>query len=457
MQNRKNLRPVEKISAADLFYEKPLPFEAEAERSILGAILLDNDVINQAQDLVKVDAFRLDAHRHIYKTLLDLASEGSSLDGVTLGSRLRAKGIMETVGGMTYVASLIDGVPRTDNIAPYAKLVNRAYLSRMLITHAYNWQAAAFDGELEPEEILAKAQEVLYGLTGTVDKRQAEQVGSIGDRVIGQIQARSEGKLRLLGVPSGLDKIDDRLLGFQEGLTLICARPSHGKTSLASAIGLFAAEKNNNKVLDFSLEMSAEKRVWRLLAMLARVDSTRLKMGFLSTEEWARLGDAFSKLQAINYAIDDTPGLTIPEMRARARRHKQVTGLDLMVVDYVGLMQTIKQGSQDEQGKEISNGLVSIAKELHIPVIALIQLNRNCEHREDKHPLLSDLRESGNYEQDADVVISLCNQGMYYPDEPTLQGVTDCEILKNRDGWTGRFQLAFIPEYTKFENLWQGQ
>lgn len=454
MQKREYIKAVPKLPNVDPFFDRAFPFENEAERSILGAVLLDNDRINQAEETLKPEEFKLDSHRFIYSKMLELNAEGSSIDLVTLSAKLRAESALEGVGGATYIASLIDGVPRTDNIEPYIKLVKKAYLARQIITLSYYWQTKAFDAMENPEDIILQAQDELYKLSGDVSRREAEQVGVIGDRVVEQVQARAEGKVTMLGVPSGLQKIDERLLGFQEGLTLICARPSHGKTALASAIGLHAADVEKASVLDFSLEMSAEKRVWRLLAMLARIDSVRLKTGFLNPDEWQRLGAAFSKLQSMNYAIDDTGGLTVPEMRARARKHKARHGLDLMLVDYVGLMTALKNGSQDENGKEISNGLVSISKELHIPVIALIQLNRNCEHREDKHPLLSDLRESGNYEQDADVVIALCNQGLYYPDEPSLQGIVDAEILKNRDGWIGRFALAFIKEYTRFENLY---
>ncbi len=387
----------------DPFLEKGLPSNIEAERSILGAILLDSQVCNQAIELLRRDDFFLDSHRRIFDKMIVLSERMTPIDLVTLREELQRAGEFEQIGGATYIASLIDGVPRTDNIEPYARIV-----------------------------------------VGDVAHRRLEQIE--------QVAGRPE---MITGVPTGFTDFDRMTSGLQrQELIVIAGRPSTGKTALALNMAQYAA-KNANVVGIFSLEMSAEQLVSRLLCSEARVDAHRLRTGYLNREEWARLADALRRLCETKVYIDDTPGIGVMEMRAKSRRLKAEHGLDLLIIDYLQLMAGRGRiESRQQEVSQISRDLKALAKELEVPVVALSQLSRAPEQRTEHKPQLSDLRESGAIEQDSDVVAFIYREELYNPTDEN-QGVAELIIGKQRNGPTGTVPLAFLKEFTRFENMWR--
>ncbi len=458
MQNKQSLIKREDsrftlYKQSDPFLEKGLPSNVEAERSILGAILLDNAVCDQAIELLQRDMFFLDSHRRIFDKMVSLRNQDRPIDLITLTDELRKAGEFEQVGGAVYISSLIDGVPRTDTIEPYAKIVIGRWFLRRMITISNTIIARCFDEE-EPEEVLSSAEAAYFELGAFKDSKGPEHVGVIGQRVLEQVEARQGQSHEVIGLASRFTDLDSLLLGFQPGLYLLCGRPSHGKTALATSIEEQIAYKGDY-VIDFSLEMSAEKRVWRMLASMARVDSNRLRLGYLNREEWSRLSDAFRRMNDMALYVDDSPGLTWTQIHAKARRFKAQLGLSMIVIDYADLMGTVKQHpNENSEGSEKSKGLVTTWKDLNVPVLALQQLNRNCETRSDKRPKCSDIRNSGSWEQDADVVMFVYNESKYFLTDENA-GIVEVIVDKNRDGATGTVNLAYIKEFTRFENLWR--
>jgi replicative DNA helicase len=383
-------------SASDPFFEKGLPSNLEAERSILGAILLDNSVCNQAMEMMRRDDFFLDSHRRLFDKMILLSERGSSIDLVTLSEELRRANEFEQVGGATYIASLIDGVPRTDTIEPYVKIVKSKGILRKLITASNQIIARAFDEEDDPEVILDQAEQLIFQIAEDRIRAGFQHIGDVAQRRLEQIEQMSGRTEMITGVPTGFTDFDQMTSGLQpQELIIIAARPSMGKTALALNMALYAA-KNGNTIGIFSLEMSAEQLVSRLLCSEARVDAHRLRTGYLNQEEWARLADALRRLCETKIFIDDTPGASVLEMRAKTRRLKAEHGLDLLIIDYMQLMSGRGRiESRQQEVSQISRDLKILAKELNVPVISLSQLSRATETRSDHKPQLSDLRESG--------------------------------------------------------------
>jgi replicative DNA helicase len=443
--------------SSDPFFEKGLPSNLEAERSILGAILLDNSVCNQAMEMMRRDDFFLDSHRRIYDKMIMLSERGSSIDLVTLSEELRRATEFEQVGGATYIASLIDGVPRTDTIEPYVKIVKSKAILRKLITASNQIIARAFDEEDDPEVILDQAEQLIFQIAEDRVRAGFQHIGDVAQRRLEQIEQMSGRAEMITGVPTGFTDFDQMTSGLQrQDLVIIAARPSMGKTALALNMALYAA-KNGNTVGIFSLEMSAEQLVSRLLCAEARVDAHRLRTGYLNQEEWARLADALRRLCETKIFIDDTPGASVLEMRAKTRRLKAEHGLDLLIIDYMQLMSGRGRiESRQQEVSQISRDLKILAKELDVPVISLSQLSRATETRSDHKPQLSDLRESGSIEQDADVVCFIYRDEVYNPTDEN-RGTAELIVGKQRNGPTGSVMLAFLKEFTRFENMWRGE
>jgi len=439
----------------DPFFEKGLPSNIEAERSILGAILLDSQVCNQAIELLRRDDFFLDSHRRIFDKMIVLSERMTPIDLVTLREELQRAGEFEQIGGATYIASLIDGVPRTDNIEPYARIVKAKSMLRKLITASNQIVALAFEEEDEPDVIIDKAEQMIFQIAEDRVRQGFQYVGDVAHRRLEQIEQMAGRPEMITGVPTGFTDFDRMTSGLQrQELIVIAGRPSTGKTALALNMAQYAA-KNANVVGIFSLEMSAEQLVSRLLCSEARVDAHRLRTGYLNREEWARLADALRRLCETKVYIDDTPGIGVMEMRAKSRRLKAEHGLDLLIIDYLQLMAGRGRiESRQQEVSQISRDLKALAKELEVPVVALSQLSRAPEQRTEHKPQLSDLRESGAIEQDSDVVAFIYREELYNPTDEN-QGVAELIIGKQRNGPTGTVPLAFLKEFTRFENMWR--
>ena len=439
----------------DPFFEKGLPSNVEAERSILGAILLDNQVCNQAIELLRRDDFFLDSHRRIFDKMIALTERIMPIDLITLSDELRRAGEFEQIGGATYIASLIDGVPRTDTIEPYAKLVKSKSMLRKLITASNQVIALAFEEEDEADVIVDKAEQMIFQIAEDCARQGFQYVGDVAHRRLEQIEQMAGRPEMITGVPTGFTDFDRMTSGLQrQELIVIAARPSMGKTALALNMAQYAS-KNANVVGIFSLEMSAPQLVSRLLCSEARVDAHRLRTGYLNREEWARLADGLRRLCETKVFIDDTPGVGVLEMRAKSRRLKAEHGLDLLIIDYLQLMAGRGRiESRQQEVSQISRDLKILAKELDVPVIALSQLSRAPEQRSEHKPQLSDLRESGAIEQDSDVVCFIYREELYNPTDEN-QGKAELIVGKQRNGPTGTIELAFLKEFTRFENMWR--
>jgi len=440
-----------------------MPANLDAERSILGAILLDNFAFNQAAETLQPDDFLLDSHRRIYQRMLALGEIGRPMDLVTLSEELSRNKELEAVGGVSYITSLTDGLPRASNIEHYIRIVKDKALLRGLI-YASNAAIARAMDEAEPAgDILASAETSIYQLS---DKRFGSgfmDVKEIVKNSFGSIDALYERGQRVTGLETHFTDLDNLTSGLQASdLVIIAARPSMGKTAFAMNIAENAAVRDRKIVGIFSLEMSRESLLLRMLCSHARVDSHKLRTGFLAREDYTKLVSALGDLADSPIFIDDTPGISLTELRAKARRlQHQQGGLNLLVVDYLQLMSASAPGqakryeNRTQEVSAISRGLKMIAKELRVPVVALSQLSRAPENRggKDSEPKLSDLRESGAIEQDADVVAFIFRPEVYDRDNPDLDGKAKLIIAKQRNGPTDTIQLAFLKSFTRFENL----
>ena len=444
-----------RAAVGDPFLDKGLPSNLEAERSILGAILLDNAVCNQAIELIRREDFFLDSHRRIFDKMVSLTERLMPIDLITLSDELRRAGEFEQIGGATYIASLIDGVPRTDTIEPYAKLVKQKSMLRKLISASQQIVSLAFEEEDEADVIIDQAEHLIFQIAEDRVRQGFQYIGDVAHRRLEQIEQMAGRPEMITGVPTGFTDFDRMTSGLQrQELVVIAARPSMGKTALALNMAQYAA-KNANVVGIFSLEMSAEQLVSRLLCSEARVDAHRLRTGYLNREEWARLADALRRLCETKVYIDDSAAVSVMEMRAKCRRLKAEHGLDLLIIDYLQLMAGRGRiESRQQEVSQISRDLKGLAKELDIPVVALSQLSRAPEQRSEHKPQLSDLRESGAIEQDSDLVCFIYREEVYNPTDEN-QGTAELIIGKQRNGPTGVVQLAFLKEFTRFENMWR--
>jgi replicative DNA helicase len=441
------------MAVSDPTVLKGLPSNVEAERSVLGAILLDNSAYNQAAELLTPEDFYLDSHRRLFLRITEMADHSRPIDLVTLSEELMRNNELELIGGASYMSSLTDGLPRLANIEHYAKIVKDKALLRRLIHVSNTIATRALDGSDEAEEILDSAESLVLSLGERQIRSGFMHFREIFSSSFESIDALHDRGKRVTGLETGFRKFDDMTRGLQPSdLVIIAARPSVGKTSFALNIAQHVAIHQQQPVGVFSLEMSKEALVLRLLCAEARVDSHRLQTGFASREDWAHMAAALGRLAEAPFFIDDTPALGITEMRAKARRLQAERGLGMIVVDYLQLMSGRgKQENRTQEISTISRGLKSLAKELKVPVIAISQLNRAPEERGGR-PRLSDLRESGQIEQDADLVAFLFREELVKKTESNI-GKAELIIEKQRNGPTGTIELAFIAKYTCFENL----
>src|SRR5438445_3954847 len=435
-----------------------LPANVEAERSILGAILLDNLSYNQAAEHLKPEDFSLDSHRRIYSRMMDLAESSRPIDMITLVEELDQRKELESVGDVGYVSGLVDGVPDRPSIEHYIKIVRDKALLRGLIHTSNSAIARAADQADPAEDILNDAEAAILQLSEKRIGRGFMGIQEIVKESFGSVDALLQRGQRITGQATHYTDLDEMTSGLQRSdLVIIAARPSMGKTAFVMNIAENAAIEDQQVVGVFSLEMSREALLMRLLCSQARVDAHKMRTGSLWQDDTKKVVRAMEQLAHAPIFIDDTPGISLSEMRAKARRLKQSQGrLDLIIVDYLQLMSGggKRFENRTQEVSAISRGLKALAKELSVPVVALSQLSRAPESRGGDHrPQLADLRESGSIEQDADVVMFIFREEVYKQDDPELQGRAEIIIGKQRNGPTGRLHLAFLKSCTRFESL----
>lgn len=440
------------MSPSDLSEPRLPPQNLEAEQSVLGAILLDNVSMAKAMEALTEEDFYRTAHRKIYQAMLDLSEHGEVIDQITLTEHLKTRGELESVGGAAYLAELVQVVPTAANIKYHCKIVRDKALLRGLITISTEVITRGYDGLAPVDDLLDFAERSVFSIAQGKLGRSFTRLKDIIKESLDLVDALHKKGKSVTGVPTGFEDLDELTAGLQPSdLVVIAGRPSMGKTSLALGMAQNAAIKHNQKVGIFSLEMSKEQLVLRMLSSEASVDSHALRIGKLQKEDWWRLAEAAGKLEQAPIFIDDTGALTVQQMRGKARRLKQESGgLDLLIVDYLQLMQGRSDAeSRQQEISDISRSLKALAKELTVPVVALSQLSRAVESRKPPIPMLADLRESGAIEQDADVVIFIYRDDVYNPDSED-KGIAQIMVKKHRNGPTGDVKLTFLDKYAKF-------
>ena len=439
------------------------PQAPELEEAVLGALMLEKDALTDVVDVLKADSFYLEKHQVIYRAIITLFTKSEPIDLLTVANDLKRTGELEKAGGVSYIASLTDKVNSASNIEYHARIVSEMAIKRAMITISTEMQKDAFEETSDVFELLDKTEQALFKVADSNVKKSFSDIQSVLRGTLNTIEERSKKQDELTGVPSGMMALDRITNGWQSSdLIIIAARPAMGKTAFVLTCLRNAAVDFKKPVAIFSLEMSAEQLMTRMLSAEAEIESDKLQKGNLEKHEWSQLHQKIDRLAEAKLFIDDTPGLSILELRAKCRRLKQQHDIQMIVIDYLQLMSgdssAKKSGNREQEIASISRALKHIAKELNVPVIALSQLSRAVETRGgDKRPQLSDLRESGSIEQDADQVMFLYRAEYYGIEEtedgtPTA-GVGEIIISKNRHGSLGNVPLRFIGKYTKFCDL----
>jgi len=446
-------------------FERSLPNSSEAERAILGAIILDNGMISPAIELLKPEDFYVPSHRRIFVAMTALFERGAEINPILIGEELKKDNALETVGGVSFVTNLTYGLPHATNITNYARVVRGKSLLRRLIKTANKITNEALEEEDEPEIILDHAEQAIFELADERIRQGFVHVKPVAEALLDKIQEMEGRKVVLTGLTTGFAELDEKTSGLQRSdLIIVAARPSIGKTSFALMLAQNAAIQTGAVVGIFSLEMSKEALVMRMLCSQGNIDAQRFRNGFLSRAEWAQIAKSLGTLADTRIFLDDTPGITVLEMRAKARRLAvEQKGLDLIVVDYLQLMSGSAKRfeSRQQEVSLISRELKGLAKELNIPLVALSQLSRAPESRSDHRPQLADLRESGALEQDADLVAFLYREEMYKSPEERQnmpedkKNVAELILAKQRNGPTGTIELRFVPSSMRFDNLYR--
>jgi replicative DNA helicase len=436
--------------------ERTLPHSLDAEKSVLGAILISNDAFNHAAELIDSHDFFRDAHRRIFDKMVALSQRGVAIDFITLKDELAKAGELDEVGGPAYMASLADGVPRSTNVEYYARIVKEKATLRNLIHSANKILVEAYQAEQEPDLLLDEAERAIFAIAEDRIRAGFVPLRDLVQSSFTTIEKLQQTKGAVTGVPSGFADLDEMTTGFQPGdLVVVAARPSMGKTSLVLNMAQHVGTSTDMTVGFFSLEMSKEQLFMRMLTSEARIDAHRFRTGLLTEKDYGKLSHALGTLAEARVFIDDTASLGVLEMRAKARRLKAEHGLHLLIIDYLQLMQGRGRfESRQQEVSAISRSLKGLAKELAVPIIALSQLSRAPEGRTDHRPQLSDLRESGAIEQDADLVMFIYRPEVYEREEtkPEDQGVAEIIVGKQRNGPIGSVRLSFLNQYTRFEN-----
>jgi replicative DNA helicase len=429
------------------------PHNLEAEQSVIGSLLIDRDAIIRVASMLKADDFYHGANGVIYQAILDLYNRREPTDFVTLSDELQRRERLDSIGGVAYLSSLLNVVPTAVHVEYYGKIVERTATLRRLIDAGAQIVSIGYRDGIDVEDALDSSERAIFDVSQRRTTRDFQSIADVLERFFDQIDYMQQNRGSLVGVPTGFADLDKLTGGLQKSdLIIIGARPSIGKTAFALGIAYGAGVLHAKTVGIFSLEMSAEQLVQRLLSTETGVDSHRLRLGQIDDHEWDRISRAFGRLAEAQIYIDDSAGLSIMELRSKCRRLQAERGLDLLVIDYLQLMSGRRSENRVQEISEISRGLKSIARELNIPVIALSQLSRQIESRSDHHPLLSDLRESGSIEQDADIVMFIYRDEVYDPNSEQ-KGIAEISIAKHRNGPVGTVNLRFFQKTARFADL----
>ena len=433
------------------------PHSMEAEQSVIGGLMLDNKSWDEIADIINEQDFYRHDHSLILRAINALAGDDQPYDVVTVSEWLGSRGELETIGGLAYLSILANDTPTAVNVKAYANIVREYSVLRSLIQIGNEISASAYNADGRPsKELLDEAERKVFMIAeqSAGNREGFEAINDLLGRAVKRVEEMYRSKEAITGVATGFNLFDEKTSGLQRSdLVIIAGRPSMGKTSFAMNIAENAALNGDKAVAVFSMEMPGEQLALRMMSSLGRIDSHNLRTGKLDDQDWPRLISSVNMLSKAKLFIDDTPALTPTELRARTRRLKREHGLDMVIIDYLQLMQVA--GSTENRAteiSEISRSLKALAKELNVPVIALSQLNRSVEQRPDKRPVMSDLRESGSIEQDADVILFIYRDEVYNP-ESADKGVAELLIRKQRNGPIGMVKLAFLGQYTRFENL----
>lgn len=432
---------------------KSSPQSIEAEKSVLGSMMIDKNVIAQAVEILSAEDFYRDAHKYIFKSIVEMYQRDEPIDEITLLEHLKSTDRLEKSGGISYITEIGSSVLTTANVKSYIKIVEDKATLRKLIDSSTKIIESCYNNQDDVEKVIDVAEQKIFDLAEKKSSSDFEPLSDILERGFEQIETLFNNKGEVTGVGSGFKDLDDLTSGFQKGdMILIAARPSMGKTTFALNIAEHAALREGKSVVIFSLEMSKEQLAYKLLCSEANVDMLKLRTGNLEDKDWENIARASGPLSSAKIYIDDTAGVSIMEMRSKCRRLKIEYGIDLILIDYLQLMSGSGEESRQQEVSEISRNIKAIAKEMQCPVIALSQLSRAPEQRADHRPMLSDLRESGSIEQDADLVMFLYRDE-YYNKETEEKNVAECIIAKQRNGPVGNVKLAWIGQFSKFGNL----
>ena len=446
--------------AAETPLLKVPPHSLEAEQAVLASVLLNNDLMNDVVEILRSDDFYQGAHRTLFSTMVDLYERGRAIDQLTLAEALNARGVANEVGGLSYLSELIHNIPTTANVADYARLVKERAILRKMIVVAQQITNSAFQGVGEVDDFLDRTEQAIFSIAEEKIKPSYYSMAEMGKEAMREIEKLYEKKELITGVSSGFRDLDRLTAGFQKSdMIVVAGRPGMGKTAFSLNVALHAALRNALPVAIFSLEMSRQQLALRMICSEARVNFQRLRTGYVAQDEINRIVAAVGRLSEAQIYCDDSGVLNALEMRAKARRLKKDKNIGMVIIDYLQLMRGVtSRGSAEnrvQEISEISRSLKALAKEINIPVIAISQLNRGLERRDDKRPQMADLRESGAIEQDADLILFIYREEMYskgeIPDDK--KGIAEIIIGKQRNGPMGKVELTFLSQYTRFEDM----
>lgn len=438
----------------NLSLEKVPPQNIEAEMAVLGSMLIEENAISYAVELLDSNFFYKDVHKKIFEGIVNLYNSNKAVDIITVSDELKRLGYLDDIGGASFLTELVNSVPTAANVAHYARIVKERSICRSLINSGTKIVRLGYETEEQVDEVLDKAERLIFDIRQDKKESNTIAIKEIVKDSIETLDRLYQKKNYVTGVPSGFVDFDLKTSGLQASdFVVIAGRPSMGKSAFAITIAEHVGVVEKLPLVFFSLEMSKEQLVQRMLCSHARVDAHKVRTGYLSASDWPRLTAAAGKLSEAPIFIEDMPAISVMELRAKARRLKAHYNIQLIFVDYLQLMRSsIKSENRQQEISEISRSLKALARELHIPVVAISQLSRAVESRVDRRPQLSDLRESGAIEQDADLVVLLLREEYYSP-TPENEGLAEVMIAKQRNGPVGNMKLAFIKEYTRFENL----
>ena len=439
---------------ADITKELLPPQNLEAEMAVLGSMMLDEKAISTVIELLDQNSFYKDSHRKIFEAICNLYNANKAVDLVTVNDELKRQGILDSIGGASFLAELVNSVPSAANVIHYARVVREKSILRSLINNATSIASLAYEFEGDADEALDRAESFIFNIRDSKRTSNIVPIKEIIHTSIENIDQIYQKKAQISGIPTGFVDLDIRTAGLHPSdLIVVAGRPSMGKSAFAVGLAEYAGVVQKLPLAFFSLEMSKERLVQRMLCAHARVDAHKVRTGYLASSDWPRLTAAAGKLSEAPIFIDDTPAISVMELRAKARRLRAYYNIQLIILDYLQLMRGREKAENRQQEiSEISRSLKALSRELNVPLVAISQLSRAVESRSDHRPQLSDLRESGAIEQDADLVLLLLREEYYNP-TPENEGIAEVNIAKQRNGPVGTVKLAFIKEYARFENL----